>query len=115
MQLQRLIEKDIFADAGIDPDAAGSSEILTLNYADRLSCHAVYEVGAPVTDASVSFEGSNNGTDWVPLETATEVTASGSYLYRDDCVNYRYFKVVKAIAAGDFTLQALTLVIGGTA
>lgn len=45
MQLQRLIQKDLFAD--VISTEAGDSEIITLNYADRLSVQAIYDVQTP--------------------------------------------------------------------
>lgn len=68
----------------------------------------------PVTfsGASVTFQQSNNQTDWVDIEAATSITVDGSILLSQPDVSYRYFKAVKALTAGIFNLKCNTLVIG---
>ncbi len=46
MQLQRLIQKDIFASSALLPTQAGDSEVIKLNYGDRLSVQSFYDVTA---------------------------------------------------------------------
>lgn len=59
MQLQRLIQKDIFAASNLAPTQGGDSEIITLNYGDRLSVQSFYDVSSPsakiVASASINF------------------------------------------------------------
>lgn len=57
MQLQRLIQKDLFA--SLTSTQAGDSEVIYLNYADRLSVQAIYDVQSPsakvVASGSIDF------------------------------------------------------------
>jgi hypothetical protein len=62
--------------------------------------------------ASVTFQKSNDGSNWVNIQSATSITVDGSVLLVQPDVSYRYFKAVKALTSGDFTLAAYVLVIG---
>lgn len=62
--------------------------------------------------ASVTFRKSNNGTDWVDVQTATAITVDGSVMIEQANVSYRYFKAVKALTAGQVDLKALICVLG---
>lgn len=59
MLLQRLIQKDLFASVGLLTTQAGDSEVIKLNYGDRLSVQSFYDVSAPaakvVASASIVF------------------------------------------------------------
>lgn len=62
--------------------------------------------------ATVTFQKSNDATNWLDIQAATSVTIDGSTLLVQPDVSYRYFKVVKALTAGTFDLDCYTLVIG---
>jgi hypothetical protein len=65
-----------------------------------------------ISGGTVTFYASNDGINWVTLQSATSVSSSGSTLYRDGTPNFRYFKVTKALTTGGFALQALLFVVG---
>lgn len=67
---------------------------------------------AVALSASVTFQKSNDGTNWIDLQTATAITVDGSVIVEVANVSYRYFKAVKALAGGNVDLKALILVIG---
>jgi hypothetical protein len=62
--------------------------------------------------ASVTFQKSNDGENWVNIQSATSITVDGSVLISQPDVSYRYFKAVKALTAGVVDLAAFVLVIG---
>jgi hypothetical protein len=62
--------------------------------------------------ASVTFQKSNDQTNWVNIEAATAITVDGSVLLSQPNVSYRYFKVIKTLTAGLVDVQAFVLVIG---
>ncbi len=62
--------------------------------------------------ASVTFQKSNDQTNWVDIQAATSIAADGSVLLQQADVSYRYFKAVKALTAGQYTLECMVLVIG---
>jgi hypothetical protein len=62
--------------------------------------------------ASVTFQKSNDQTNWVNIEAPTAITVDGSVLLSQPNVSYRYFKVIKTLTAGLVDVQALVLVIG---
>src|SRR3954470_23769085 len=113
MQIQRLIEKDIFASSALAPTAGGDSDIITLDYADKLSCQAVYSGVATPVGASVKFQCSNDRVNWFDIQAATSITVDGNTMLLQPNVAYRYFKAVKAISSGSVTLKAYILVLGG--
>lgn len=65
-----------------------------------------------LSGASVTFQKSNDGVNWINIEATTSISADGSVLLSQPNVCYRYFKAVKAITAGIFNLKCNTLVIG---
>lgn len=105
----RLIEKDIMADVPLDE--AGDSEIIDLTEADKFSCQAIYVVDTPV-GASVTFQGSNDLTNWTNVQAATSIAADGSVMLVQPNIDYRYFKAVKALGSGTVDLKCLILVTG---
>ena len=54
MQLQRLIQKDLFASVGLLSTQAGDSEVIKLTYGDRLSVQSFYDVSAPTAKVVAS-------------------------------------------------------------
>jgi hypothetical protein len=62
--------------------------------------------------ASVTFQKSNDRTNWVNIQSATAITVDGSVIITQPDVSYRYFKAVKALTAGVVDLKAIVLVIG---
>jgi len=68
--------------------------------------------GVALSGASVTFQKSNDGTNWINIQSATTITVDGSVAIEQANVSYRYFKAVKALTAGQVDLKALTLVIG---
>lgn len=68
--------------------------------------------GVALSGASVTFQKSNDQTNWVNIQAATSITVDGSVLLSQPDVSYRYFKAVKAITAGIVDLKGLVLVIG---
>ena len=109
MNLARIQENDIMT--GVALDAAGRSDIVDLNGADKFSCQAVYTVDTPV-GASITFQGSNDGTNWTNLQNATSISSSTSVFFEQEDVSYRYFSVLKALSSGTVDLQCLVLVVG---
>lgn len=65
--------------------------------------------------ASVTFQGSNDGTNWTDLQAATSITVTGSVLYEKTNVGYQYLKVVKALTAGSVDLSARVCLVGPAA
>lgn len=65
-----------------------------------------------LSGASVTFQKSNDGTNWIDVQTATSITVDGSVMIENAAVSYRYFKAVKALTAGVVDLQVNVLVIG---
>jgi hypothetical protein len=65
-----------------------------------------------LSGATVTFQKSNDGINWVNIQSATSITVDGSVMIEQPNVSYRYFKAVKALTAGVVDLKALTLVIG---
>lgn len=70
MNLNRLIEKDILAD--VTSTEAGTSEIVDLNFADRFSCQAVYDVQTP---SAKTFDSGKKAVLTNQSVTYTAVTA----------------------------------------
>lgn len=62
--------------------------------------------------ATVTFQKSNDGVNWINIQAATSIATDGSVLLTQANVSYRYFKAVKAITAGGFALACNVLVIG---
>ena len=108
-QYSRIVEKNIFVD--IDIDAGGSSEVVDLSAADKFSCQAIYTVDTPV-DAVITFQCSNDGTNWTAIQAGTSIVANGTTMLEVAEVDYRYFRVLKALTSGDVDLECLVLVIG---
>ena len=108
MSNTRIIEKDINI---LDPDEVGGSDVVDLNRASKFSCQAVYTVDTPV-NATITFQGSNDATNWTNLQSATAISADGTVTFEEANASYRYFRVLKALDSGDVTLSLLTLVLG---
>ncbi len=68
--------------------------------------------GDALSNASVTFQKSNDGVNWINIQSATSITVDGSVLLEQPNVSYRYFQVVKDLDAGVFDLKALVLVVG---
>lgn len=64
---------------------------------------------------SVTFQGSNDGTNWTDLQAATSIAASGSTLLEKANVAFQYFRVVKALTAGSIDLSARLCLVGPAA
>lgn len=62
--------------------------------------------------ASVTFQGSNDGSNWTDLQAATSIAATGSVLYTGANVGYQYLKVVKGLTAGSVDLSARVCLVG---
>jgi hypothetical protein len=66
-----------------------------------------------LSGASVTFEKSNSRSGpWVAIQAATSIAADGSVLLEQPDVSYRYFKVAKALTAGQVAIECNVLVIG---
>ncbi len=103
--MARIIEE--YLDFGaIEPDEAGNSEAVTVDNVASLSCQAIYTVDTP-TGATVTFQKSNDGTNWVAIQAATAISANGSVMLDISVVTFKYFRAVKAISSGDVTLTCL--------
>lgn len=61
--------------------------------------------------ASATFQCSNDGVNFVNIQSATSISADGSVILAVAPVAYKYLKVVKAITAGAVDLGAHLLVI----
>ncbi len=85
-----------------------------VNITDQGSSAAVNTVTAvALSGASVTFQKSNSVSGpWVSIQSATSISADGSVMLTQADVSYRYFKVAKALTAGQVDLQCNTLVIG---
>lgn len=91
-------------------DALAGTEI---ELSDVGSDDAVNTVtGVALAGASVTFQKSNDGSNWADIQAATSISADGSVLLVQPDVSYRYFKAVKALTSGQVDLKALVLVIG---
>lgn len=62
--------------------------------------------------ASVTFRKSNDGENFIDVQTATTISADGTVMIEQANVSYRYLQVVKLVTAGIVDLQAYVLVIG---
>ena len=62
--------------------------------------------------ASVTFQKSNDQTNWIDIQTATAITVDGSVMIEQANVSYRYLRVLKTLAGGNVNLKAYVLVIG---
>ncbi len=62
--------------------------------------------------ASITFQKSNDGTNWIDVQTATAITVDGTVMIEQANVSYRYMRVVKTLTAGIVAAQAYVLVIG---
>lgn len=105
----RLIEKDIML--GVADEDPGDSEIVDLAGASKFSCQAVY-VDDSSSGAEITFQASNDKVNWVDIQAATSISSSGQVMLEQPNVDYRWFKVVKAIDSGSLNLKCLVLVIG---
>lgn len=68
--------------------------------------------GVALAGASVTFQKSNDGVNWINIQSATSVSSDGAVMIDQPNVSYRYMKIVKAITAGVVNLKGLILVIG---
>lgn len=68
--------------------------------------------GVALAGATITFQKSNDGTNWINIQSATSITVDGSVMLNQPNVSYRYFKAVKALTAGVVDLQAHILVLG---
>lgn len=84
-----------------------------INITDQGSDEAVNTfTGVALAGASVTFQKSNNGTNWVDVQAATSVSADGSVMINIAAVDFNYLKVVKALTSGVVDMQAHLVVIG---
>ena len=63
--------------------------------------------------ASVTFQCSNDGVNFVNIQSATSITTDGSLMLSVNPVSYQYLKIVKAITAGAVNISATIVVSGG--
>lgn len=68
--------------------------------------------GVTLASASVTFRKSNDGVNFIDVQTATSITVDGSVMIEQPNTAYRYFKVVKALTSGQVATKALILVLG---
>lgn len=84
-----------------------------INITNQGSDEAVNTItGVAIAGASVTFRKSNDGVDWIDVQTATSITVDGSVMTEQPNVSYRYFKAVKALTSGQVDLKALICVLG---
>jgi hypothetical protein len=62
--------------------------------------------------ASVTFQKSNDAVNWIDIQTATTISATGQVMYEKTDPTYRYIKAVKAITAGSVDLNVIMVGIG---
>jgi hypothetical protein len=67
---------------------------------------------AVALSASFTFQKSNDGVNWIDIQTATTITVDGSVMLEQPNVAYRYFRALKTLTAGNVALSAYVLVIG---
>jgi hypothetical protein len=65
-----------------------------------------------LASASVTFQKSNDGENWINIQNATSISSDGSVMISQPDVSYKYVKAVKALTAGAVDLQCLILVLG---
>lgn len=70
--------------------------------------------GVALAGATVTFQKSNDGTNWIDIAVATSITVDGSVIMEASNVAYQYLRVVKALTAGVVDLKAELRVIGPT-
>lgn len=68
--------------------------------------------GVALAGASVTFQKSNDRTNWINIDSATSITVDGSVMIHQPNVSYRYFRAVKALTSGQVDLKVYVLVIG---
>ena len=61
---------------------------------------------------SVTFQSSNDGSNWSDIQAATTITVDGVTMLSQPNVAYRYFKALKTLTGGNVALTANVLVIG---
>lgn len=59
---------------------------------------------------SVTFQKSNDGVNFIDIQTATTVTADGSVMIEQANVSYKYLKVLKTLTGGNVLMNAYLLV-----
>lgn len=88
---------------------AGTALVLV----DQGSDEAVNTVtGLALSDATVTFQKSNDAVNWVNIQSPTSITMDGTVMIEQVDVSYQYFRVVKGLVSGVLDTKALTLVIG---
>jgi len=106
--LARTVIKDINI---LDPDEVGRSDIVDLTGCDFFSCQANYVVDTPV-NATIAFQGSNDGVAWTSLQAATTISSSTSVMFNKANAAFKYFSVLKALDSGTVDLELITIVTG---
>lgn len=61
---------------------------------------------------SVTFQKSNDGVNFIDIQTATTVTVDGSVMIEQANVSYKYIKILKTLTGGNVDMKAYLLVIG---
>ena len=101
------IDADYFQLAASLADALAGTEI------DITDVGVTSTTLTPVALAcSVTFQKSNDGVNFIDIQTATTVTVDGSVMLEQANVSYKYFKVLKTLTGGNVDMQAHLLVIG---
>lgn len=86
---------------------------IPINITNQGSSGAVNTLtGVALAGATLTFQKSNNGTDWINIQSATSITVDTTVAIQQTDVSYRYFKAVKALTAGSVDIKAYVLVIG---
>lgn len=90
--------------------ALAGTPVNITNQGDSGSVNTV--TGVALAGATVTFQKSNDETNWLDVQAATSIAADGSVMIEQANVSYRYFKCVKALTAGQVDLKALVCVLG---
>lgn len=80
---------------------------------DQGSSGAVSTItGVALASVSIVFQKSNDGVNWINLDTPTSITVDGNFITKQPNVSYKYFRAVKALTSGQVDLKCNILVIG---
>lgn len=60
-----------------------------------------------IAGATVTYQASNDGSNWTNLASATSITADANLLFEDADIAYNYVRAVYAITAGRMSVQTI--------
>lgn len=105
-----VVDEDTLQFATSLANAQSGTEIDITNQGSSGAVNTI--TGVALAGASVTFQKSNNGTNWIDIQAATAIAADGSTMIEVPNVSYRYVKAVKALTSGQVDLKGLICVLG---